>query len=57
MTNDEIASDLEKLPFVPFRLHLVSGNAFEVRRAGAAAMLRDAIMVFHVPAMQFQPFS
>lgn len=46
MTSEDVRSELEKEPFAPFRLHLVSGKAVEVVSAGAAWMLQNAILVF-----------
>ena len=47
MTSEDIRSELQKEPFIPFRLHLVSGHTIEVRLAYQAAMLQNAILVFH----------
>jgi hypothetical protein len=47
VTSEDIRSELDKNPFVPFRLHLVSGKAIEVTRPGAAWMLQNAILVLH----------
>ena len=47
MTSEDIRSELEKLPFIPFRLHLVSGNFIDVMMISSAEMLQNAILVFH----------
>jgi hypothetical protein len=47
MTNELIQSELEKTPFVPFRLHLVSGRTVEVMTARGAFAMGNAVMVFH----------
>jgi hypothetical protein len=46
MTSEDIQSELEREPFRPFRIHLVSGKEFVVNSPNDAHMLRDAIMVF-----------
>ncbi len=51
MTSEDVRSELEKSPFQPFRLHLVSVKTVEVRSLGGAYMLQNAILVFHAPAL------
>jgi hypothetical protein len=46
MTSEDIRSELEKEPFVPFRLHLVSGDAVDVIMVGQAEMLQNSVLVF-----------
>lgn len=46
MTNENIGSEIEKHPFVPFRLHLVSGKTVDVKSSGNAWMLQHAVMIF-----------
>jgi hypothetical protein len=46
MTSEDIRAELERRPFVPFRLHLVSGKTIDVMDEGAAWMLQNAVMVF-----------
>jgi len=46
MTSEDIESELEKEPFGPFRLHLVSGKTVDVRSSADAYMLRSAVLVF-----------
>jgi hypothetical protein len=51
MTSEDIRSELEKDPFVPFRLHLVSGKTVDVKAARAAWMLQNAVVVLQeIPA-------
>ena len=45
MTSEDVRSELEKRPFAPLRIHLVSGKEFDVMIAGVAFMLQNAIMV------------
>jgi hypothetical protein len=47
MTNEQFESELEKLPFVPFRIHLVSGKTVDVTTARSADLMNGAVMVFH----------
>ena len=47
MTREHIESELQKLPFVPFRLHLVSGKTVDVMTARSADMTQSAVMIFH----------
>ncbi len=49
MTADNVQSELEKKPFVPFRLHLASGKTVDVLTARSAFMLRHALMILHDP--------
>lgn len=46
MTSEDLRSELERHPFVPFRLHLVSGKTVDVPNSGAAFMLQNSVMVF-----------
>ena len=46
MTSEDIKSELDKEPFVPFRLHLVSGKVIDVDAPHAATMLQNAVLVF-----------
>jgi len=47
MTNELIDSELQRRPFVPFRLHLVSGRTVDIMTAQAAYAMGSAVMVFH----------
>jgi len=47
MTSEDVRSELEKNPFVPFRLHLASGKTVEIVAAGQASMLQNAVLVVH----------
>src|ERR1039457_1109916 len=47
MTNEQFESELGKCPFVPFRIHLVSGKTVDVMTARSADMMNGAVMVFH----------
>ena len=46
MTSEDIKSELYKEPFVPFRLHLVSGKTLDIFDPNAATLLQNALLVF-----------
>jgi hypothetical protein len=46
VTNQSFRAELDKNPFVPFRVHLVSGKTIDVRRADAAWMMQHAVLIF-----------
>ena len=48
MTSEDIRSELSKIPFIPFRLHLVSGKTVDVLRSGTAEMLQNAVLILQV---------
>jgi hypothetical protein len=45
MNPSEASAEIEKVPFVPIRLHLVSGKTMDIPQAGIAWMMRTAVMV------------
>jgi len=45
MNPTEASAEIEKVPFVPIRLHLVSGKTMDIPQAGIAWMMRTAVMV------------
>ncbi len=45
MTSEDVRSELEKVAFVPFRLHLVRGKEVDVLHANMAFMLQNAVLV------------
>ena len=49
MTSDDIQAELDKDPFFPMRLHLVSGKTFDIEHAGTAFMLQASLMVLQLP--------
>ena len=49
MTREDLRSELEKEPFLPFLLHLVSGAVIPVDEATDATMLKNAVLVLHTP--------
>ena len=50
MTESELLDELEKQPFIPFRMHLVSGKTLDVRASGLAHPLRNALLILRNPA-------
>lgn len=51
MTESELTDELQKDPFTPFRLHLVSGKTLDVLGATAAHTLKNALLVLRNPTM------
>ena len=49
MTSKDIQAELNKDPFVPIRLHLVSGKVIDVPFSIAAWLLQNAVLVFQNP--------
>ena len=49
MTSAEVRSEVEKQPFAPVRLHLVSGKTVDVESDGSAWMLQNSVIVFQNP--------
>ena len=45
MTSEDVRSELEHDPFLPFRLHLVSGKTIDVHAADRGWMLQNAILI------------
>ena len=46
MTSEDIRGELEREPFRPFRLHLVSGKDIAVKSPNDAHLLQNSLMVF-----------
>jgi hypothetical protein len=55
VTSEDVRGELDKVPFLPFRIHLVSGKTLEVPHAGAAWMLRNTVLVFQVTDVPRDP--
>ena len=45
MTSKDLELELERQPFQPLRIHLVSGKTLRVPHAGAAVLLQNALML------------
>lgn len=46
MTHEDLKSQLERVPFSPLRLHLVSGKTIDIASRHDGNMLQNAVMVF-----------
>jgi hypothetical protein len=46
MRRSEVQMEIERSPFMPVRLHLVSGKVVDVTNPGMAWMLGRAVLVF-----------
>jgi hypothetical protein len=51
MTEKELQQELHRDPFVPFRIHLVSGKTVDVLAPHAAWTLNNSLLVFRNPAI------
>jgi hypothetical protein len=49
MTYEDLEPEVTKSPFMPFRLHLVSGKTFDVLYAHAATLLSQTLLVLRNP--------
>jgi hypothetical protein len=49
MTEGEIIGELDKDPFQPFRLHMVSGKVFDILLPNAAHPLANSLLVLRNP--------
>jgi hypothetical protein len=45
MTSEDVRSQLDRVPFVSFRLHLVSGKTVDINSPGEAWMMQHTVMV------------
>jgi len=45
MRSREVESEVDRDPFVPFRLHLVSGKTQDVRHSHEVWMLRNSVLL------------
>jgi hypothetical protein len=46
VTSEDIRGELERVPFRPLRIHMVSGKTVEVPHSAAAWLLRNSVLVF-----------
>lgn len=51
MTENEIVAELDKDPFEPFRLHMVSGKVFDVLGPNVAHPLTNALLILRNPIL------
>jgi len=45
VTREDMQAELDQRPFVPFRLHLVSGKTLDVNHSGEGWMLKRSILI------------
>ncbi len=46
MTSKDLEAELSREPFIPLRLHLVSGKTVSIPSSGTAWLLQNALLVF-----------
>jgi hypothetical protein len=51
MTEAEIVSELDKEPFRPFRLHVVSGKVFDILAPNTAHPLANSLLILRNPIL------
>jgi hypothetical protein len=51
MTENELIAELDKEPFLPFRLHMVSGKVFDVLAPNAAHPLKNSLLILRNPIL------
>jgi hypothetical protein len=51
MSEDEIVSELDKDPFRPFRLHMVSGKVFDILAPNVAHLLSNSPLILRNPVL------
>ncbi len=51
MTSKDIESELERVPFVPLRLHLASGKSMKIQAPNSAWLLQNALLVLRAPKL------
>jgi hypothetical protein len=51
MTEDDVIAELEREPFAPLRLHLVSGKTFDILGPNAAHPLTSTLLVLRNPVL------
>jgi hypothetical protein len=52
MTETELHEQLDTNPFVPFRIHLVSGKTLDVLASNAAWTLNNSLLVIRNPSQE-----
>ena len=51
MTEQELAEELDREPFVPFRIHMVSGKTLDVLAHNVAHRLTNSLLVLRNPTI------
>ena len=49
MMSKDIEAELERQPFVPIKLHLVSGKEMTIRNSNAAWMMQNTLVILRHP--------
>jgi len=49
MTSEDIRSEIEQRPFIPFRIHMVSGKTMEITNATVVWLLQNAMLILSPP--------
>jgi len=57
MTSEDLRSELERIPFAPFRVHLVSGKTVDVTARTVAQLLQNAVLLLDPPVDPKDPGS
>jgi hypothetical protein len=47
MTTEDVAQEIDRQPFVPFRLHLSSGQTIEVLYPNTAWVRQNTLLIVH----------
>jgi hypothetical protein len=54
MTSEDMRSMLDRDPFIPLLVHLVSGNTIEIRRPGDATLLQNSVLILQQMDPRFE---
>jgi hypothetical protein len=49
MTREDVRAEIEQRPFIPFRVHMVSGKTLDVKSVANVALLQNAMLVLGAP--------
>jgi hypothetical protein len=49
MTSEDIRAELQRQPFFPFRLHMVSGKILDITTTTGITLLQNAILILGRP--------
>jgi hypothetical protein len=49
MTTEDLRSEMERIPFLPFRVHLVSGKTLDVTVTTSIWLLQNAALILDRP--------
>lgn len=54
MTSKDFTAELDKQPFIPFRVHMVSGKTLDVKLPKAAWLMQNSVLIFQDPVADSQ---